>query len=270
VQTGLYVALSSQVALERRLNTIADNVANATTTGFRATGVKFEDVVTGSRPELHVLRVVGHQLPVDRRRAAVQTGNPLDFAVRGDAWFAIQTPEGPVMTRDGRFTMQPDGQLVSIEGHPVLDAGGGEILLNPEGGTPTVAADGAIRQDGQLVGAIGLFDFQPGNDFRRYGNSGVIPRANRSPSSTRRMSASSRAISKARTSIRCWRSRASSRSSVPSRASPPCCATARARCVRRSRRSAREPGDETRRSRHRRTAARSRRSGRRDRRHHPP
>lgn len=85
------------------------------------------------------------------------------------------------MTRDGRFTMQPDGQLVSVEGHPVLDAGGGQILLNPEGGTPTVAADGVIRQDGQLVGAIGLFDFQPGNDFRRYGNSGVIPQGEPQP-----------------------------------------------------------------------------------------
>ena len=47
MQNSLYVALSSQIALEKRLNTIADNVANASTIGFRATGVKFEDVVSG-------------------------------------------------------------------------------------------------------------------------------------------------------------------------------------------------------------------------------
>lgn len=181
MQTGLYVALSSQVALERRLNTIADNVANATTTGFRATGVKFEDVVSGLGQDSLSFVSSGTNFLSTAGGALIQTGNPLDFAVRGDAWFAIQTPEGPVMTRDGRFTMQPDGQLVSIEGHPVLDAGGGEILLNPEGGTPTVAADGVIRQDGQLAGAIGLFDFQPGNDFRRYGNSGVIPQGEPQP-----------------------------------------------------------------------------------------
>ncbi|NMG39472.1 flagellar basal-body rod protein FlgF [Chelativorans sp. ZYF759] len=181
MQTGLYVALSSQVALERRLNTIADNVANATTTGFRATGVKFEDVVTGLGQDSMSFVSSGTNFLSTAGGALVQTGNPLDFAVRGDAWFAIQTPEGPVMTRDGRFTMQPDGQLVSIEGHPVLDAGGGEILLNPEGGTPIVAADGAIRQEGQLAGAIGLFDFQPGNDFRRYGNSGIIPQGEPQP-----------------------------------------------------------------------------------------
>ncbi|TJW31138.1 MAG: flagellar biosynthesis protein FlgF, partial [Mesorhizobium sp.] len=48
MQDSLYVALSSQIALERRLDTVADNVANASTVGFRATGVKFEDVVSGS------------------------------------------------------------------------------------------------------------------------------------------------------------------------------------------------------------------------------
>jgi len=181
VQTGLYVSLSSQVALERRLNTIADNVANANTTGFRATGVKFEDVVSGLGQDSLSFVSSGTNFLSTAGGALVQTSNPLDFAVRGDAWFAIQTPEGPVMTRDGRFTMQPDGQLVSIEGHPILDAGGGEILLDPEGGTPVVAADGGIRQDGQLVGAIGLFDFQPGNDFRRYGNSGVIPEGEPEP-----------------------------------------------------------------------------------------
>ncbi|MCG6115532.1 MAG: flagellar basal-body rod protein FlgF [Mesorhizobium sp.] len=181
MQTGLYVSLSSQVALERRLNTIADNVANANTTGFRATGVKFEDVVSGLGQDSLSFVSSGTNFLSTAGGALVQTSNPLDFAVRGDAWFAIQTPEGPVMTRDGRFTMQPDGQLVSIEGHPILDAGGGEILLNPEGGTPVVAADGGIRQDGQLIGAIGLFDFQPGNDFRRYGNSGVIPQGEPEP-----------------------------------------------------------------------------------------
>lgn len=181
MQTGLYVALSSQVALERRLNTIADNVANASTTGFRATGVKFEDVVSGLGQNQLSFVSSGTNFLSTAGGPLVQTGNPLDFAVRGDAWFAIETPEGPVMTRDGRFTMLPDGQLVGIEGHPVLDAGGGQILLNPEGGTPTVAADGVIRQDGQLVGAIGLFDFQPGNDFRRYGNSGVIPQGEPQP-----------------------------------------------------------------------------------------
>jgi flagellar basal-body rod protein FlgF len=175
VQSGLYVALSSQVALERRLNTIADNVANATTTGFRATGVKFEDLVTGLGKNSISFVSTGSTYLSMANGPLKETGNPLDFAVRGDAWFGLQTPDGPIMTRDGRFTMLDDGMLVSVQGYPVLDAGGAELLLNPQAGRPTVGGDGTLRQNGELVGAIGLFDFQPGLDFRRYGNSGIVP-----------------------------------------------------------------------------------------------
>lgn len=175
MQPGLYVALSSQVALERRLTTIADNVANAGTVGFRATGVKFEDLVSGMGKGSMSFVSTGETYLSTVSGGMKETGNPLDMAIKGEAWFGIQTPQGLIMTRDGRFTIQPNGQLVSIEGHPVVDAGGAEILLDPQAGPPVVSADGIIRQGGNLVGGIGLFEFTPGADFVRYGNSGVVP-----------------------------------------------------------------------------------------------
>jgi flagellar basal-body rod protein FlgF len=175
VQPGLYVALSSQVALERRLTTIADNVANAGTVGFRATGVKFEDLVSGMGKGSMSFVSTGETYLSTASGGMKETGNPLDMAIKGEAWFGIQTPQGLIMTRDGRFTIQPHGQLVSIEGHPVVDAGGAEIILDPQAGPPVVSADGIIRQGGNLVGGIGLFEFTPGADFVRYGNSGVVP-----------------------------------------------------------------------------------------------
>ncbi len=175
MQPGLYVSLSSQVALERRLTTIADNVANAGTVGFRATGVKFEDLVTGMGKGSMSFVSTGETYLSTKSGGMKETGNPLDMAIKGDAWFGIQTPQGMVMTRDGRFTIQPDGMLVSIEGYPVVDAGGAELLLDPQAGTPVVASDGTIRQNGNLVGGVGLFQFTPGVDFVRYGNSGVVP-----------------------------------------------------------------------------------------------
>ncbi|MBL0936248.1 MAG: flagellar basal-body rod protein FlgF [Rhizobiaceae bacterium] len=175
MQPGLYVALSSQVALERRLTTIADNVANAGTVGFRATGVKFEDLVSGMGQGSMSFVSTGETYLSTVSGGMKETGNPLDMAIKGEAWFGIQTPQGLIMTRDGRFTIQPNGQLVSIEGHPVVDAGGAEILLDPQAGPPVVSADGIIRQGGNLVGGIGLFEFTPGADFVRYGNSGVVP-----------------------------------------------------------------------------------------------
>ncbi len=175
MQPGLYVAVSSQVSLERRLDTIADNVANANTVGFRATGVKFEDLVTGMGQNAMSFVSPGSTYLSTAPGAIKHTGNALDFAVKGEAWFGLMTADGPVMTRDGRFSIREDGMLVSVEGHPVLDAGGAEVILNPAAGTPTVGADGTLRQNGQIAGAIGLFDFQPGLDFRRAGNSAIVP-----------------------------------------------------------------------------------------------
>jgi flagellar basal-body rod protein FlgF len=165
------------MAREKRLDTIADNIANAGTAGFRATEVKFEELVSGAGQKSVAFASTGTNYLSDRQGELVQTGDPLDFASKGNAWFAISTPAGQVMTRDGRFTMLNTGALVTHEGYPVLDAGGAPIQLNPTGGTPVVSLDGTIRQDGHLQGAIGLFDFTPGDDVKRFGNSGVIPSA---------------------------------------------------------------------------------------------
>ncbi|MFC3325243.1 flagellar basal-body rod protein FlgF [Mesorhizobium cantuariense] len=175
MRDSLYVALSSQIALERRLDTIADNVANASTIGFRATGVKFEDVVSGTGQKSVSFASSGKTYLSGAHGALSETGNPFDFAIQGDAWFAIETPVGTVMTRDGRFSMNENGELMSTEGHPVLDAGGSPIQLDPRNGPPKAGADGSLRQNDQLVGSIGLYNFDPGENFVRYGNSGIVP-----------------------------------------------------------------------------------------------
>jgi flagellar basal-body rod protein FlgF len=175
VQTGLYVALSSQIALERRLNTIADNVANAATVGFRATEVKFENLVSGTGEAAVAFASTGDTYLSQANGPLRETGNPLDFAVQGDGWFGIDTPAGIIMTRDGRFKMNQAGELVTLEGYPVLDAGGAPIQLDPQAGVPEAGRDGMLRQNGQIVGGIGLFRFDPGSNFVRYGNSGIVP-----------------------------------------------------------------------------------------------
>ena len=168
MQDGLYVALSSHLALERRLNTVADNIANANTVGFRATGIKFEDVVDRIADKPVSFVSTGDTYLSSENGALVETGNALDFAIQGDAWFAIDTPAGMVMTRDGRFQML-------LNGYPVLDAGGAPIQLNPQAGPVAAGRDGFLRQGDAQVGAIGLFDFTPGPNFRRFENSGVVP-----------------------------------------------------------------------------------------------
>ncbi len=175
MQDGLSVALSSSVALERRLNTIADNIANANTVGFRATQVRFEELVTGPSTSSTTFVSDGTSYLSTRKGGLTETGNPLDFATQGDVWFGISTPAGTVLTKDGRFKMDEGGALVTLEGHPVVDPGGAPIQLDPRAGPPVAGADGFLMQNGKQVGALGLFDYAPGPDFQRYGNSGILP-----------------------------------------------------------------------------------------------
>lgn len=177
MQSGIYVGISSQIALERRLTTLADNIANMNTVGFRGTEVKFDQVMSQTRNDLKAdiaFVTQGSDYLSTRNGEMIQTGNPFDFAVKGDGWFAIDTPAGQVMTRDGRFSMGTTGELVSTRGFPVLDAGGAPIQLNPAAGEPTVGSDGRIMQNGTTVAQLGLFTADANKGFIRYENSGVI------------------------------------------------------------------------------------------------
>lgn len=175
MDTALYVSLSSQIALERRLTTLSDNVANSNTVGFRATEVKFEELVDNRRPADVTFVSSGENYLSTRNGGLQQTGSALDFAVQGDAWFSIETPAGPALTRDGRFTMTEDGALVTLNGYPVLDPGGAAIQLDAAGGEPEVSRDGALRQNGVQLAALGLFTFNPENGYSRHDNSAILP-----------------------------------------------------------------------------------------------
>jgi flagellar hook-basal body protein len=146
MQSGLYVTLSAQVALDRRLTTIATNIANQSTPGYRAEEVDFKALVsrTGDTPVAYVSH--GETYISRQPGVPIKTDNPLDVAVQGDGWLALQTPAGTAYTRDGRMRMQAGGALQSVDGYPVLDAGNSPIILNPDAGPVTIAQDGMITQ----------------------------------------------------------------------------------------------------------------------------
>src|SRR3984957_13296661 len=175
MQNGLYVSLSAQVALEKRLETIADNVANMNTVGFRGTRVSFETEMAKTGDAR--LRYVSNGSDFISRRLGglIKTDNALDFAVQGDAWFGIQTPQGVAYTRDGRTKIDESGMLRTLNGNPILDAGGAPILLDSGAGPLAVSADGMITQNGRQIGALGLFEIDPTANLKRAENSSVVP-----------------------------------------------------------------------------------------------
>jgi flagellar basal-body rod protein FlgF len=175
MQTNFSVGLSAQIALQRRLDTIANNVANATTVGFRAEEVKFETLLSRASTDAVAYASSGGTYLSKLTGEFVKTDNPLDVAVEGDAWLAIQTPAGTVYTRDGRTRMTDTGELLSLNNYPILDAGSSPIRLDPNAGPPRIARDGTITQNNRQVGAIGLFTIDDKALLQRFENSGVIP-----------------------------------------------------------------------------------------------
>ena len=173
MQQALPVALSAQLALETHLATIADNVANMSTPGHRATHARFEAEVTRAGGPSIAFASAGETYIDPSRGTVSATGNALDFAVTGEAWLALETPTGAVLTRDGRFSLDEAGTLRSIEGHAVLGPEREAVVLDPRAGSPRVAADGTIRQNGSIVGAIGLFETD-GPPAIRAGSSGFL------------------------------------------------------------------------------------------------
>ncbi len=171
----MHVSVGGQLAMQRQIDAIAANIANVTTPGYRAEGLRFSKLVSRQEPT-PVSFVSSGRSYIDTRHGALkQTNNPLDVALKGDVWMAVQGPGGVIYTRDGRMTMLPTGELVSINGYPVLDVGGAPIVLNPKAGPPTITRDGMISQNGRRIGAIGLFRMDPSARLHRAGNSGVIP-----------------------------------------------------------------------------------------------
>ena len=157
------------------METIADNLANMNTVGFRATQMKFDDVITRAEGAKVDYVSQGEEYLSTDNGALVQTKNPLDMAIKGNAWFSVETPSGQAITRDGRFTLLQAGELVSLEGYPVLDAGGAPIQLNAALGAPTVSDDGTLYQNGQPVAKLGLYEANVGPNYTRAGNTAIIP-----------------------------------------------------------------------------------------------
>jgi len=85
-----------------------------------------------------------------------QTRGTFDLAIEGDGFFLVQTPQGERLTRAGHFTPNQNGDLVTPDGHPVLDVGGAPVFVPADAGQVSIGSDGVISAGGQLVGQIGV------------------------------------------------------------------------------------------------------------------
>lgn len=176
MESSSYVSLSGQLALDKRMESIAQNIANANTPGYRAAGVQFSTIVSNTAPVETAFAATGGNFINEEHGGMTQTGSPLDIAVQGNGYFSYESPQGVFYSRDGRLTATSEGQLASLSGHPILDSGGGQIVVDPQGGPISIAKNGTIVQDGNLRGRVGIFTVDAAAGFTRFENSGIIPR----------------------------------------------------------------------------------------------
>ena len=159
----MYVALSRQMTLRRELDIVANNIANANTTGFKVENAMVRTdasdkakMVDGPKSLKFVL---DDGVLRDVSQGSIsQTGGPLDVAIEGQGFFQVRTPAGDRYTRDGRFTLSPDGRLTTQAGHPVMSEGA-EVVIDPEQGPITIAADGTMSQKDERIGKIDVVAF---------------------------------------------------------------------------------------------------------------
>jgi flagellar basal-body rod protein FlgF len=166
MENALLVGLSRQMALGRELDVIANNLANVSTTGFKARSSRFAEHLMPKAAgdafragDRRVGFVVDRGTALDTTTGAIETtGNPLDVAIKGDAFFTVQTPAGERYTRAGSFQIDSTGQLVTNDGFPVLGEGG-PFQFGPQETGIAIAPDGTVSSNQGARGRLRLVRF---------------------------------------------------------------------------------------------------------------
>jgi flagellar basal-body rod protein FlgF/flagellar basal-body rod protein FlgG len=176
MENNLLIGLSRQMALQRELDVVANNLANLNTTGFKGDGNIFREYLMPAArsdwfapPDRRMSYVVDRASWIDFSKGSIQpTGNPLDLAIDGDAFLVVQTPRGERYTRNGALQINGQGQLVTADGHAVL-GDNGPITFQPTDRQIAINREGTITVvEGQNVnesqrGRLRLVGFaQPG------------------------------------------------------------------------------------------------------------
>lgn len=177
MENATYTTLNRQAGLLREMRTVAQNIANASTTGYRREGIVFSELVVDTGDGENSLSMANAAV----RRTDFSQGNlsmtngSFDFAIEGPGFFLVATPEGDRLTRAGTFTPSPEGTLAAPDGALLLDAGGAPIFIPPDASDVGLGADGTLTVDGNPVAQVGLWQPSDASFMRRTGGTRFDP-----------------------------------------------------------------------------------------------
>lgn len=171
-----YTTLTRQSGLMREMRIVANNIANSATTGYRQEGLVFSEYVQSIDGASSLSMGQGNVRQTSFQQGTLtQTGGTFDFAIEGDGFFLVETPAGERLTRSGAFSPNEQGDLVTMDGYRVLDAGGAPVFVPPGAADIAVSSDGTISSEGDPIGQIGMV--QPLNPREMVREDGVMFRA---------------------------------------------------------------------------------------------
>lgn len=166
MSNAIFAMLARQQGLVQEMQVVANNIANASTTGYKSDRAIFGEflVATGSQgSSLSMGSLAGHNFALEQGPLKV-TGGRLDLAIQGDGFFLVETPQGQRLTRAGNFQLSSDGRIVDANGSALLGAGGGPINIPPNASQINISPDGTISVsagDGlppEEIGQIGVVE----------------------------------------------------------------------------------------------------------------
>lgn len=176
MDNGIYIVLSKQTATFRKMEMVANNIANVNTTGFQAERMLFNDFLVddGNREKMAFTQDIAtyHEQKQGAMRA---TGNDLDLAISGEGYFAIRLPNGgTAYTRAGSMQIDTEGFLVNPDGLSFLDSDGNPIQLNPEDNKIVVGDDGLMQVGGEDRVNIGMYEFDNPQLLQQLGGTSMV------------------------------------------------------------------------------------------------
>lgn len=173
VDNTTYVALSSQMALRRQLEIVANNMANQSTVGFKAQRMMFREYIQNPTTPDPISFVQDIASYTDLSEGPIiNTGADLDLAIAGRGYLTVDTPDGPRYTRAGSLSLDTQRRIVNNQGYPVLSSGGSPIVLPDNAEQIAIAEDGTVSVRGQdskidiRLDRVGIVDFEDERQLR--------------------------------------------------------------------------------------------------------
>ncbi|MBE6453125.1 MAG: flagellar basal-body rod protein FlgF [Alphaproteobacteria bacterium] len=160
-----YIALSRQMALWKQMDILSNNMANMNTSGYKQDQALFTSYMVET-PDAQGIGSVPLYFTEDfgsfqnfAEGAIVETGNTFDLAIKGDAFFCLETKAGEMYTRKGNFTLNSEGMLVSGDGDAVLSENNEPLFFAPGESEITITESGDVITENGLVGRLKLVSF---------------------------------------------------------------------------------------------------------------